>query len=166
MQYPFLHQWDPTRYQRSWLLAKPSEQYVQNEILKLLRGYKVFVYAVDAGEKRMRGKAIRALQSSGADPSHFKNANCWGYDAPSGLSDISGVLSPGVPFYIEVKRPSGRPTQKQLDFLNRAYRYGARVGIAWHPMDAIEILGGFPALKANVRVQNEYDNPMVMNHFK
>jgi hypothetical protein len=41
---------------------------------------------------------------------------------------------------IEVKTPTGRPTEEQINFIGRVNKAGGIAGIARSPEDAIEIL--------------------------
>jgi VRR-NUC domain-containing protein len=53
-----------------------------------------------------------------------------------GTPDIHGVCQ-GRAFYIEVKRPGGKPTEAQKAFLRKAASHGAIVGIAYS-LDGVE----------------------------
>lgn len=57
-----------------------------------------------------------------------------------GHSDLYGHRPDGQAFYIEVKTPTGRPTQQQIRFLNAMKNSGARAGLARNPEEAINIV--------------------------
>ena len=44
--------------------------------------------------------------------------------------------------FIEVKTPKGKPTEQQLNFIERMQELGAKAGIARSPDDALAILRG------------------------
>lgn len=62
---------------------------------------------------------------------------------PDGYSDLSGVRkSDGKAVFIEVKTPTGRPSQAQKNFLAVMRGFGAVAGVARSPEDAMELIGG------------------------
>ena len=72
---------------------------------------------------------------------------------PKGFSDLlvinSVEITPNmvgkkmaIASFIEVKTPKGKPTEQQINFIERMQELGAKAGIARSPDDAIEILRG------------------------
>jgi hypothetical protein len=62
---------------------------------------------------------------------------------PKGFSDLFGFRkSDGKAVFIEVKTPTGRPTEQQKHFLETMREYGAIAGICRSAEDAIELTGG------------------------
>ena len=62
---------------------------------------------------------------------------------PNGYSDLSGVRkSDGKAVFIEVKTPTGRPTKKQLNFLDTMNKNGAIAGICRSPEEALNLIKG------------------------
>lgn len=60
---------------------------------------------------------------------------------PQGFSDLFGFRkSDGKAVFIEVKTPSGRPTDKQKHFLETMKKYGVISGIARSAEEAIKII--------------------------
>lgn len=60
---------------------------------------------------------------------------------PQGFSDLSGVrTTDGKAVFIEVKTASGKPTQKQLKFINKMREYGAIAGICRSVEDAYNLV--------------------------
>lgn len=60
---------------------------------------------------------------------------------PQGFSDLFGFRkSDGKAVFIEVKTPSGRPTDKQKHFLETMKEFGAVTGIARSAEEAIKII--------------------------
>lgn len=60
---------------------------------------------------------------------------------PQGFSDLFGFRkNDGKAVFIEVKTPSGRPTDKQKHFLETMKKYGAVAGIARSAEEAIKII--------------------------
>lgn len=55
---------------------------------------------------------------------------------PPGFSDLFGVTKTGQAVFIEVKTPTGRPSEEQVNFLFQMLRQGARAGIARSPEEA------------------------------
>ena len=55
-----------------------------------------------------------------------KDGRYFNTGVPSGFSDLFGVRkSDGRAVFIEVKTPKGRPTDKQINFINRMKEHGA-----------------------------------------
>ena len=72
---------------------------------------------------------------------------------PKGFSDLLVInsikITPdmvgkqiAVANFIEVKTPKGKPTEQQLNFIERMQELGAKAGIARSPDDALAILRG------------------------
>lgn len=60
---------------------------------------------------------------------------------PQGFSDLFGFRkSDGKAVFIEVKTPSGRPTERQKHFLETIKKLGAIAGIAHSAEEAINII--------------------------
>ncbi|MDE6832800.1 MAG: VRR-NUC domain-containing protein [Ruminococcus sp.] len=62
---------------------------------------------------------------------------------PKGFSDLFGFRkSDGKAVFIEVKTPTGRPTKKQLTFLDTMNKNGAIAGICRSAEDALNLIKG------------------------
>jgi hypothetical protein len=62
---------------------------------------------------------------------------------PKGFSDLFGFRkSDGKAVFIEVKTPTGRPTDQQKHFLEAMQKSGAIAGICRNAEDAIKLTGG------------------------
>ena len=62
---------------------------------------------------------------------------------PVGFSDLFGVrLTDGKAVFIEVKTPTGKPSQEQLKFLDTMRKNGAIAGICRSIGDAINLING------------------------
>ena len=60
---------------------------------------------------------------------------------PPGFSDLFGVRrSDGRAVFIEVKKPGGKPTQRQLDFIEAMKMHGAVAGICHSAAEAINLV--------------------------
>ena len=60
---------------------------------------------------------------------------------PQGFSDLFGFRkSDGKAVFVEVKTPSGRPTERQKHFLETVKKLGAIAGIAHSTEEAINII--------------------------
>ena len=57
-----------------------------------------------------------------------------------GLSDLVGFRPDGRFFALEIKTPTGRPTEEQIRFLDFCLTHGAIAGIARSPEDALKIV--------------------------
>jgi Holliday junction resolvase len=62
--------------------------------------------------------------------------------APEGTPDVIGYLNDGRMLAIEVKLPKEKPSQRQVDWLERAHRRGVVCGIARSVDEAIAIVRG------------------------
>lgn len=58
---------------------------------------------------------------------------------PQGFSDLFGVLPGGRAIFLEVKAPSGKPTEAQVNFIEQMQRLGAAAGVTRSIEDAIAI---------------------------
>lgn len=141
----------------SWIPRAPiSEAQLQRAILEALHFNRILAWPVDAGAKKMRGKALKGMKLLGGD-----SKACTAFmkkgkgDAPVGFPDIVGVLPGGRALFIEVKRPAGigqdkgRPTPEQRHFIAIAVKAGAAAGFAWSVDDALEIAGLIEERMAN-----------------
>lgn len=63
-----------------------------------------------------------------------------------GVTGLSDLLFIGCGFcaFIEVKKPGGRASKEQLNFIRRMRELGQRAGIAYSVADAFEIIGATP----------------------
>lgn len=127
----YSHEFDHRNYPVYYLLACISEADVQSAITDYLSAERIPHAVVDAGAKRLRGRA--GTGGGGA--------------APTGFSDITGTLPGGRAFYIEVKAPewrklnnknrpvversAGQPSRDQILFLDMMAEAGALVIVAW-----------------------------------
>ena len=57
-----------------------------------------------------------------------------------GMSDLQGHRADGVCFYLEIKKPGQKPTQKQKDFLRAMQLSGAIAGWADSIETALEVV--------------------------
>jgi hypothetical protein len=113
---------------------------------------------VDAGAKKLRGRAVGALRRAGVARPEAALAGATGAGI-AGLADVVGTLKGGRSVYVEVKAPAwlgpsrrtgrmvqkraaGEPTPEQLAFLLDAVRKGAVAGVAWSMRDVVELLDG------------------------
>jgi hypothetical protein len=99
---------------------------------------------------------LRALRIHPA-VAHFERQNTGAFSVVEGKSkrfvrfgspgrpDITGHLKGGRALYIEVKRPSGRVTPEQKDFIARATRDGALAFVARSVSDVWAVLDGYKA---------------------
>lgn len=99
-----------------------TEHQIQDEIRQAVSPYAV-IFRVNVGS----GKTV--------DGRFFKTG------VPSGFSDLFGVRkSDGKAVFIEVKTPKGRPTDKQLNFINQMKNHGAVAGICRSAEEAINLI--------------------------
>lgn len=62
---------------------------------------------------------------------------------PKGFSDLFGIRkSDGKAVFIEVKTPTGRPTDGQKKFLKAMQNIGAIAGVCRSVEDAMKLIGG------------------------
>lgn len=62
---------------------------------------------------------------------------------PKGFSDLFGVRkSDGRAVFIEVKKPTGKPSEEQLNFIQMMRECGAIAGICHSTAEALELIDG------------------------
>lgn len=151
---PFLCRFDPARYSEFYLMSCVPEAKVQEDILDMLQWRGIPAVAVDVGAKKLRGRAVGALQAAGRGDLLHRLKGTTGAGV-AGLVDVLGTIPGrlvgqlrGVPLFVEVKAPrwlhksprtgaliqkerEGLPTAQQLAFLDTMHRAGAVVGVAW-----------------------------------
>ena len=72
---------------------------------------------------------------------YTRNGRFFSTGLPQGFSDLFGVRrSDGRAIFIEVKKPGGRPTQNQLNFIETMKKHGAVAGICYSPEEAIKLV--------------------------
>jgi len=170
--YPFLHRWDAKRYERSYLLAGPSEEAVQRQIVDHLLREGFDVRVIDAGGKHIR-RALKSVLNQLLQP-FIRDAKARAVaigkvlarlpgSAEQGLPDLQMTLAPtGQSILLEVKAPGhydiegkqvrepGRLKPEQRDTMLRLHNRGAIVGAVWSIQDAIEVIGA-ERIEANRR---------------
>jgi hypothetical protein len=147
--------WDSSRYLRSQLLSGLGEEAVVQEILEWAWvKHRLVGVVIDAGAKKLRGRAAGALTRAGAGKAAIAKMNAGQTGAGcSGLSDIVFHLKPsGRAIWVEVKRrawhrvdgtvqrPHGRPTLEQVAFLEARASEGCLVTCAWGWQDLDDLL--------------------------
>lgn len=65
----------------------------------------------------------------------------------AGVPDIAGILPTGHALYIEIKRPGGKPSQAQKDFIQAATNLGALAFVSDDVLSAIKKIDEFILLK-------------------
>lgn len=99
-----------------------TEHDIQNEIRAALSPYAV-MFRINVGSGRT------------VDGRFFNTG------VPSGFSDLFGVRrSDGKAVFIEVKKPGGKVTDRQKNFLERMKKIGAVTGIAHSTEEAIRLI--------------------------
>ena len=99
-----------------------TEHQIQDEIRNAVSPYAI-IFRINVGN----GKTV--------DGRFFKTG------VPSGFSDLFGVRkSDGKAVFIEVKTPKGRPTDKQINFINQMKKQGAIAGICRSAEEAINLI--------------------------
>jgi hypothetical protein len=116
-------------------------------------------YRLTRFEPREADVLASVLQALKVHPlvAHFERQNTGAFAVGEGKSrrfirfgspgrpDIQGHLKGGRALYIEVKRPSGRLTQEQRDFIERARKDGALAFVArsvddvWDALDILNL---------------------------
>lgn len=140
---PFPHHFVRGNYTNFYLMHPISEADVVNDILHLLRGYKVDAAVIDAGGRRARGQMTAAARAAGLQIGNLSRLATGG-GIPKGYADIEATLAPdGRSLFIEAKQPmrldacgkiishGGAPSTEQLEFLHEKHRRGALVMVAW-----------------------------------
>jgi hypothetical protein len=95
------------------------EQSIQSAILALLRAYGIFCY-------KHQNSGIYSVKRQSYIPSHTR-----------GVSDIIGCLKDGRFLAIEVKRPGGRPTPEQTQFIDMINQNGGLAFVA-HSVEEVQ----------------------------
>lgn len=99
-----------------------NEHDIQNEIRAALSPYCV-IFRVNVGSGRTE------------DGRYFSTG------VPSGFSDLFGVRKKdGKAVFIEVKTPKGRPTDKQVKFINQMKKQGAIAGVCRSAEEAVNLI--------------------------
>lgn len=158
-RYPFLCEWDPSRYPARYLRLGLAERDVVEACVVMLQArYRAVVTVIDSGDARGRGRAARIIAAAGGDPRLLRGS---AGQMEAGIADLAVTFPGGRAGWWELKRPAwlapsgstgrlvqrrppGRPTPEQLAFLERQRRVGAVVGVAWADLDirtAIEASG-------------------------
>lgn len=72
---------------------------------------------------------------------YTKDGRYFNTGVPAGFSDLFGVRkSDGKAVFIEVKTPTGKPTERQINFINQMKKNGAIAGICRSTKDAINLM--------------------------
>lgn len=99
-----------------------TEHEIQNEIRVALAPYAV-IFRVNVGK------------------GYTPDGRFFDTGVPVGFSDLFGFRrSDGKAVFIEVKKPSGKPTESQIQFIESMKAYGAVAGIAHSADEAIKII--------------------------
>ena len=160
----YLWQWDRCRYKTSWLCLRPTEDDIQAATMARLSFMGIPAAVVDAGAKKLRGRAIGALRRQGLGARDASALLRGDTGILAGLVDIVGTIPPavhrlafpwGIPLFIECKAAAhlepvagghrqiaspGKPTPDQLAFLDAMHGAGACVGVIWSSDDLREVL--------------------------
>jgi hypothetical protein len=152
MNYPFPWRFESCAYSNFYLSSCVSEKQVQNDIVSLLKRYRVDIAAIDAGGRRARGVMMARAKASGTQIDKLANMKV-GSAIPAGYADLEGTLAPsGRSLFIEVKAPAwidslgkitraaGVPSREQLEFLFEKHKRGALVMVAWSVGDVLSSL--------------------------
>jgi hypothetical protein len=153
IEYPFLHEWDRSRYSPGYLRSGPSEEDVQAAIVHALRlRWRAVVTEIDVGDKRLRGRLGRL----GLDRRVISAA---GGGNKRGVVDLAVTFPGGRAGWFEVKKPEfcvvskstgqlirerapGELSDEQLEFLLAQSRVGAVVGGLWAVEDLFACIPG------------------------
>lgn len=104
------------------------------EIAVTAAGHKVFRINVGEGYLYREQPTQETLEFENKRARWFKSG------PPQGYSDLSGVCYPsGRALFIEVKTPTGKPTEQQCVFLLAMLAAGANAGIARSAEEALDI---------------------------
>src|SRR5690348_9795815 len=101
------------------------EQGIQAAILALLRAYRIVCY-------KHQNSGIYSVKRQSYIPSHTR-----------GVSDIIGCLPDGRFLAIEVKRPGGKPTPEQQQFIDTINQAGGLAFVAHSVEEVQEQLHGY-----------------------
>jgi len=114
-------------------IIKESEKNIQNAILQWLALKKIKAFRINSGMvKTEKGGMVKL--------------------APTGFSDIFGVLTGGRAFFIEVKTEKGKLTKFQTEFLGDMKKLGAITIVARNIEDCEEIIKGRGKVTAGKRL--------------
>ena len=155
---PFICKFDRARYSDSWLALQIPESNIEKNILEKLRWKGILAVKTDTGAKTLRGRAVGLAKRLGGSKEDLAVMNAGRTAAGvKGLPDVVGILPGGRSIMLEIKAPlwlarspktgklvvkrqAGEPSDEQIDFLTRAHRQGAIVGVVWAPEDLDRIL--------------------------
>src|SRR3990167_7357363 len=106
-------------------MNNPSEQEIQKSILEYLRIKKIVCFKHHSTGSTIRdGKAVFFAHSE------------------KGISDIIGCTKEGRFIAIEVKKPGGRPSPEQLEFIEMVNKQGGIAFIAYSIQDVLDVFEG------------------------
>lgn len=109
---------------------EPTEAQVLSSVLTFLKRHPNVVWV-----SRMNSAAGKLVRGQGAQQvSQFMR---FGFP---GCPDIHGMLKGGRALYVEVKRPSGRLTDEQREFLQQAANHGGCAFVARSIDDCVRAL--------------------------
>jgi len=104
----------------------PLEKDIQKAIIQFLSAHpKICIYG--------RFNSGTAITGDGLGNTRYTRFN-----SIKGFPDIHGMLKGGRAVYIEVKRPGGRVSEDQQDFIDKVSAHGAVAFIAYSVDDVIE----------------------------
>ena len=106
---------------------KPLEKDIQAAILQYLRLHPKIAF-------------VGRFNSGAIQGEHNGQTRFIQFNSIRGFPDIHGMLRGGKALYIEVKRPGGKPTTDQEQFMNHATKHGAAGLIAYSLEDVIEFI--------------------------
>jgi len=119
---------DPVRRAAPKPSGEPLEKDIQKDIMRALHSHPLvaFVGRFNRGTAQHRdGNVTRYTM----------------FNTVKGFPDVHGMLQGGGAFYIEVKRPGGKVSDDQREFLAMVKRNGGRAGVAYSVADALSIIG-------------------------
>ena len=134
-------------------MCEATEQQIQKAILQALEWneYVAWVMRVNSGlvttqddEKETEGGKFSIFGFKESGKKRYIRM------APAGTADIIGMLKGGAFFAIEVKKPGGKATKLQQEFLERIRKGGGLAGVATNEEQAFKILA-----KKNVLTYSE-----------
>jgi hypothetical protein len=84
---------------------------------------------------------IVAHQNKGTEQPHGRSSARWDKGGSKGVSDLGATIKPhGTALWIEVKKPGGKPTPEQKDFIAHQKKQGALAFVAWSVDDVIKAI--------------------------
>lgn len=112
-----------------------NEHELMNEIQLAVSaaGHKIFRVNVGEGWLYRQRPSTSTINFENARARWFKSG------VPAGYSDLSGCTNTGKALFIEVKTPTGKPTEQQCLFLLAMLAAGANAGIAHNKQEALDI---------------------------